>query len=115
MGHAADAGDESGFARERRQSWARLLRKVLELDPLLCPQCEVEMKIVWVITDPVVVDAILRHVDEGGGRAWAYGTGCFPTKLAARRKSTRLSVPYAISPPASASSRWPNMMGNPAR
>jgi hypothetical protein len=46
-----------------------LLRKVLEVDPLLCPQCKVEMKIVSVITDPVVVDSILRHVEEGGGHA----------------------------------------------
>jgi hypothetical protein len=40
---------------------------VLEADPLLCPDCQVEMKIVSVITDPVVVDAILRHVEQGGG------------------------------------------------
>ena len=51
----------------RRQSWARLLRRILEVDPLLCPRCQVEMKIVSVITDPVVVDAILRQVDQGGG------------------------------------------------
>ena len=62
-----DAGAESEFQSERRKSWARLLRKVLEVDPLLCPRCQVEMKIVSVITDPVVVDAILRHVDQGGG------------------------------------------------
>ena len=67
IGHAADAEDESEFASDRRQSWARLLRKVLEVDPLLCPQCQVEMKIVSVIIDPVVVDSILRHVEEGGG------------------------------------------------
>jgi len=67
MDHAADAEDESEFASARRKSWARLLRKVLEVDPLLCPQCQVEMKIVSVITDPVVVDAILSHVEQGGG------------------------------------------------
>ena len=67
LNHTADAEDEPEFAQERRQSWARLLRKVLEVDPLLCPQCQVEMKIVSVITDPVVVDSILRHVEEGGG------------------------------------------------
>ena len=41
MDHAADAEHEPEFAQERRQSWARLLRKVLEVDPLLCPQCQV--------------------------------------------------------------------------
>jgi len=62
-----DADPESEFASGRRQSWARLLRKILEVDPLLCPDCRVEMKIVSVITDPMVVDAILQHVDEGKG------------------------------------------------
>ena len=63
----APSDRESEFGTARRQSWARLLRKILEVDPLLCPQCRVEMKIVSVITDPMVVDAILRHVEEGGG------------------------------------------------
>jgi hypothetical protein len=61
------AEPEWEFASERRTSWARLLRKILEVDPLLCPRCQVEMKIVSVITDPVVIDAILRHVEQGGG------------------------------------------------
>jgi len=54
---------ESGFAKERRKSWARLLREILEVDPLLCPRCRVELKIVSAITDPAVVDPILRHVE----------------------------------------------------
>ncbi len=58
---------ESEFARERRRSWARLLRKILEVDPLLCPKCGVEMKIVAVITDPEVVDRILAHLEASGG------------------------------------------------
>jgi hypothetical protein len=62
-----DAEPESEFANERRRNWARLLRKILEVDPLLCPRCQVEMKIVSVITDPVIIDAILRHVEQGGG------------------------------------------------
>ncbi len=27
------------FSRQRRQSWARLLKKIYEVDPLTCPQC----------------------------------------------------------------------------
>ncbi len=50
----------------RRQSWARLLRKVFEVDPLLCPRCRVEMEVVACITDPAVIDAILRHRRENG-------------------------------------------------
>ena len=48
-------------------SWSRLLRRILEVDPLLCPRCEVEMVVVSVITEPRVVDRILGHVAKGGG------------------------------------------------
>ena len=51
-----------------RASWARLLHKILEVDPLLCPRCRVEMKIVSVIIDPAVVDQILRHLAHAA--AW---------------------------------------------
>ena len=44
-----------------RRAWARLLRRIYEVDPLTCPKCQVEMQIVGVVTDPVVVDRILRH------------------------------------------------------
>ena len=50
----------------RRQAWARMLRKVFEVDPLVCPRCGVEMEIVAWITEPRVVDAILKHRREHG-------------------------------------------------
>jgi hypothetical protein len=61
---SVESDPESEFACQRRRSWARLLRKILEVDPLLCPNCQVEMTIVSVITDPVVIDKILRHGGE---------------------------------------------------
>ena len=45
----------------RRQAWARLIRKVFEVDPLLCPRCQVEMAVVAWITEPAVIDRILAH------------------------------------------------------
>ena len=50
-----------------RRSWARLLRKIFEVDPLLCPQCGVEMRPVSVIEEAAVVDRILRHLWRVGG------------------------------------------------
>ena len=50
----------------RRQAWARMLRKVFEVDPLRCPRCGTEMEVVAWITKPSVVDAILRHRREHG-------------------------------------------------
>ena len=54
------ADGESDFSRARRANWVRLLRKIFEVDPLMCPKCCVEMKVVSVITDPNVVDRIVR-------------------------------------------------------
>ena len=43
----------------------RLLRRILEVDPLLCPRCGVKLQVISVITEPRVVDRILAHVREG--------------------------------------------------
>jgi hypothetical protein len=68
---AARGDEDSDFAKARRKSWARLLRRILEVDPLLCPDCGAEMRVVAVITDPAVVDRILLHLDERGPDARA--------------------------------------------
>jgi hypothetical protein len=47
-----------------RTNWARLIRKVFEVDPLLCSTCGSEMKIIAVLTDPKVVDRIICHLDK---------------------------------------------------
>ena len=58
----------SNRSRAARASWARLLRRIFEVDPLLCPACGSAMKIVSVIREPNVIDAILRHLARTGGR-----------------------------------------------
>jgi hypothetical protein len=60
--------DNSDSSREARSLWARLLRKIFETGPLLC-QCGTRMRIVSFITDPRVVDRILRHRESGRCRA----------------------------------------------
>ena len=42
-----------------RKSWARLISKVYEVDPLLCPKCGGEMKIQKMVTDPNEIQATL--------------------------------------------------------
>ena len=43
-----------------------MLRKVFEVEPLVCPRCRVEMEIVAWITESAVIDRILRHRLERG-------------------------------------------------
>ena len=44
------------------RSWRELIKKVWEVDPLLCPKCNHEMRIVSLINDAQVIERILRHV-----------------------------------------------------
>jgi hypothetical protein len=48
--------------REARRRWAELLRQIFEVDPLRCPSCGAEMRIVAFITQRAVIDRILDHV-----------------------------------------------------
>ena len=47
-----------------RASWARLVRRIYEVDPLLCPRCKGPLELLSVLVDPKVVDAILRHLER---------------------------------------------------
>jgi hypothetical protein len=60
-------GNEEGgcadeFARQVRSSWARLIKKVYEADPLVCPRCSGPLKIISLIGDGPVIEKILRHL-----------------------------------------------------
>jgi hypothetical protein len=48
--------------REARRRWAELLRQIFEVDPLRCPACGAEMRIVACITQRAVIDRMLDHV-----------------------------------------------------
>jgi len=45
-----------------RRNWARLIRRVYETDPLVCPRCQKSMRIVAAIEDPAVIRRILEHL-----------------------------------------------------
>ncbi len=50
--------------QEARRRWAELLRRIFEIDPLRCPRCGDEMRIVGFITQPRVIDQILDHLRQ---------------------------------------------------
>jgi hypothetical protein len=55
-------------ASPARIRWAILLARIYDVLPLLCPACGAEMKILAFLTDPLVVAAILLHLDPGPPR-----------------------------------------------
>ena len=44
------------------KTWRELIKKIWEVDPLSCPRCHHEMKIISLINQPEVIDHILRHL-----------------------------------------------------
>jgi hypothetical protein len=51
-----------GSSEEFRKSWARLIQKIYEVNPLVCPNCKNEMKIISVIEEEEVIKKILKHL-----------------------------------------------------
>jgi hypothetical protein len=64
-GHSPSIGakkDQGLNARAFRRSWAQLIKRIYEIDPLVCPSCGGEMKVIAFNIDHAVVDKILRHM-----------------------------------------------------
>ena len=60
--HTRKEDSESDWIKERKKSWAALIKLIYEADPLLCPKCHTQMKIISVIKDGAVIDKILHHL-----------------------------------------------------
>ena len=52
---------DSAWLAARRKSWARLIRRVYEVDPLLC-RCGKRMRVVEFITQAPIIRKILDHI-----------------------------------------------------
>ncbi len=44
------------------KGWAEMIRKVYEVDPLLCPRCGGQMRIISFIKEPKIIDKIIGHL-----------------------------------------------------
>jgi hypothetical protein len=44
------------------KNWARLIQKIYEVDPLTCPKCSSQMRVISVIEDEEVKKKILKHL-----------------------------------------------------
>jgi hypothetical protein len=56
--------------RAPSKTWRELIKKVWEIDPLTCPRCGSEMRIISLIQDPDVIRRILEHLG-----LWRQDTG----------------------------------------
>ncbi|MBI5412366.1 transposase [Candidatus Peregrinibacteria bacterium] len=54
--------EEAKESRSRNYAWARLIKKVFEVSPLVCKKCGGEMKVIAIITDYETRKKILKHL-----------------------------------------------------
>ncbi|MGA1845332.1 MAG: transposase [bacterium] len=66
-GQAAKAdiviADTAPTKRSCSKKWAALIKKVYEVDPLVCPRCLHHMRIISIIDQPEIIEKILKHCD----------------------------------------------------
>ena len=53
---------EEDLKRIPSKGWAEMIRKVYEVDPMLCPKCGGTVKIMAFLTDFSMVDRIISHL-----------------------------------------------------
>ena len=88
--------DVSAFKPRRIPSkkWRELIKKVWEADPLLCPNCQCEMRVVALIDDHKLIERILRHLG-----LWAQGVRVSPTTgPPSHLPGERISEPWLDDP-----------------
>ena len=61
MGYRRPTTEGADRAALRRR-WAEMIRRVYEVDPLVCPRCGGEMRVVGFITQPALIKRILDHL-----------------------------------------------------
>ncbi len=61
-----DVVEQDSTKKQMKKAWARLIQKIYEVDPLVCPRCGSQMRVVAVIHDRIEVDRILQHLIKIG-------------------------------------------------
>ena len=54
--------EDDGYTKGANKSWARLIKKIYEVDPLVCPKCGGNMRIIAFIEDYNMVKKILDYL-----------------------------------------------------
>jgi len=52
------------------KGWAEIIRKVYEVDPLICSSCGGRMRIISFIEEPKTIDRIIRHLKLSFQAEW---------------------------------------------
>jgi hypothetical protein len=59
-----DKSIESVSSKKSKQTWKKLIQKIFDVDPFICPKCQSEMKVIAVITDYDEIQKILSYLKK---------------------------------------------------
>jgi len=79
------------YGREQAGKWRELIKKIWEIDPLICPHCKGEMKLVALIDERSIIERILRHLG-----LWQEPESCRMTGTEGARAPPAQSVGTAL-------------------
>jgi hypothetical protein len=85
--------EPEGNVKAFRKSWARLIQKIYQVDPLVCPKCKGTMRIISFIEDQKVIRDILIHLG-----LWLVRSRPPPKICAATLSESKTSDSYAHPP-----------------
>lgn len=57
-----DPDQDAAFRKAARRQWAALIKKIYEIDPLVCTKCGGKMEIIAFITEGKTIRKILDHI-----------------------------------------------------
>ena len=77
--------DAPPVSKELKKRWSYLIRKVYETDPLTCPKCQGEMRIISFIDQPDVIKKSFN--------TWVYGKSPTPLQKGTKEKKRSLLTP----------------------
>jgi hypothetical protein len=86
---------DSAWLAARRKSWARLIRRVYEVDPLLCP-CGERMRVVGFIAQAPVLSPPASCLPATLGHPWPSSSRSLPTSGGAKAPETPRPVAAAF-------------------
>ena len=55
-------GPATASQKSYKKTWAMLIKKVWEIDPLVCPKCKSQMKVVEICINKFVINKILKEM-----------------------------------------------------
>ena len=104
---SADHAEAPPAAALARLSWARLLKRVFDIDIEQCPHCGGPLTIIAAIVDPAVIAKILKHLGMSAGTAPSAGAALRPIPNRLIRIPPRFISPSRPSPLACAHPETP--------